>query len=97
VQRVFATDEDDLMPPPSIKRPLDARQKEVLRRWWPPGRRTSHWAFVRPVRATLPTVKQRDWPRNALDRFVLDRLEREGQPSPEADRHTLIRRVSLDG
>ena len=56
-----------------------------------------HWAFVAPVRAPLPEVKQKDWPRNAIDRFILARLEQEKiKPSPEADRVTLIRRVSLD-
>src|SRR6266576_5529005 len=56
-----------------------------------------HWAFVSPMRAPLPEVKQKDWPRNAIDRFVLARLEQEKiKPSPKADRVTLIRRLSLD-
>src|SRR6266550_968136 len=56
-----------------------------------------HWAFVSPMRAPLPEVRQKDWPRNAIDRFILARLEQEKiKPSPEADRVTLIRRVSLD-
>jgi hypothetical protein len=56
-----------------------------------------HWAFQPPVRPLLPDVKRADWCRTAIDRFVLARLEREGlTPSPEADRYTLARRVSLD-
>jgi mono/diheme cytochrome c family protein len=56
-----------------------------------------HWAFVAPVRQSEPKVKQTAWPRNSIDRFILARLEKEGiKPSPEADRISLIRRVSLD-
>lgn len=59
------------------------------------GRR--HWSFVPPVRPPLPTVRDQGWGRNAVDRFILARLEREGlQPSPRADRRTLIRRVTFD-
>jgi mono/diheme cytochrome c family protein len=58
---------------------------------------TKHWAFQTPVRPDEPEVKDRDWVRNSIDRFILARLEKEGlTPSPEADRATLLRRVSLD-
>ncbi len=57
----------------------------------------SHWAFKAPVRPALPDPKKRGWAKNDLDRFVLSRLEHEGlAPAPEADRTTLIRRLSLD-
>jgi hypothetical protein len=56
-----------------------------------------HWSFIAPQRSKLPAVKNKTWPRNAIDYFVLARLEREGiAPAPEADRATLIRRVSFD-
>ena len=56
-----------------------------------------HWAFQAPARPPLPPVKNRAWPRNPIDYFVLARLEQEKlKPSPEADRTTLIRRLSLD-
>src|SRR5689334_3955408 len=56
-----------------------------------------HWGFQAPVRPPLPAVKNTAWPRTEIDRFILARLEREGLvPSPEADRVTLIRRLSLD-
>ncbi len=56
-----------------------------------------HWAFRPPVRPPLPPVRNGRWPRNAIDFFILARLEQEGlHPAPEADRATLIRRVSLD-
>ncbi len=98
VKRVFSTDPDVVMPPPSMKVTLTDAQKDIFRRWVAQGAEYKpHWAFVAPVQAPLPEVKQKDWPRNAIDRFVLARLEAEGlSPSPEADRYTLIRRVSLD-
>ncbi|MGH9842054.1 MAG: DUF1549 domain-containing protein, partial [Blastocatellia bacterium] len=60
-----------------------------------------HWAFINPARPALPiinnAIKNKDWMRNAIDFFVLDKLTRAGlQPSPEADRATLLRRVSFD-
>ena len=56
-----------------------------------------HWAFVVPRAPALPEVRQVDWPRSEIDHFILAHLEREGLgPSPEADRETLIRRLSLD-
>ncbi len=57
----------------------------------------THWAYVKPARPALPKVKQSRWPRNPIDFFVLARLEKEKlKPAPEADRATLIRRLSLD-
>jgi hypothetical protein len=56
-----------------------------------------HWAFVPPRRPDLPAVKERAWTRNPIDAFILARLEKEGlRPSAEADRRTLIRRVTFD-
>ena len=57
----------------------------------------SHWSFVVPRRQTPPAVQDGAWPRNAIDRFVLRRIEEAGlRPAGEADRRTLIRRLSLD-
>jgi len=71
---------------------------ETIRLWIEQGAEwTAHWAFVAPQRPALPAVASRDWVRNPIDNFVLARLEQEGlSPSPEPDRATLIRRVSLD-
>ncbi|HEY7180169.1 MAG TPA: DUF1549 and DUF1553 domain-containing protein [Blastocatellia bacterium] len=56
-----------------------------------------HWAFVKPERPAPPEVKNTAWVRTPIDRFILSRLEKEGlTPSPEADRVTLLRRLSLD-
>jgi hypothetical protein len=98
VRRVFSSDPDVVMPPASTHVTLTADQKRVLREWIGQGAPyATHWAFVAPVQAPLPAVSRAEWVRNPIDRFVLARLDAEGlKPSPEADRYTLIRRLSLD-
>ena len=86
------------MPPPSAERQLAAGEVEIIRRWIDEGAQwETHWAF-RPLRRPAPPqVKDPSWARNEIDHFILARLEREGlPPSPEADKNTLLRRVSLD-
>jgi len=61
------------------------------------GIKSDHWSFQPPKPPVPPAVENEAWVRNPIDRFVLARLEKEGlEPSPEADRRTLIRRLSLD-
>ncbi|MFO0948930.1 MAG: PSD1 and planctomycete cytochrome C domain-containing protein [Planctomycetota bacterium] len=98
IQRIHSLDEDVKMPPPSANKPLTPRQKELLEQWIVAGAPyASHWAFVPPLQAPIPAVKNTHWPRNAIDYFVLSKMEREGlQPSAEADKHALVRRVYLD-
>jgi hypothetical protein len=88
--------------------PLKPAQIELIKRWidegavWPDGQWTGariekHWAYALPVRPVLPGVKRSGWVTSPIDRFILARLEKEGlTPSPEADRATLLRRLSLD-
>ena len=98
VRRITSTDDDERMPPPSAHRSLTAAERSLLVRWIDGGAEyRPHWAFVPPVPAPLPPVRAADWPRNAIDHFVLATIERERlQPAPEADRRTLVRRVHLD-
>ena len=98
VKRIFSTDEDEIMPPPSTKNQLSATEKETLKAWIAAGAEyKQHWAFVPPAQTPPPAVKNRAWPRNPIDHFVLARLEKEGlAPSPPADRYTLARRVYFD-
>ncbi len=98
VERIFADDESTVMPPPATNKPLSQKQKETLRAWIASGAEyESHWAFSAIVAATPPAVKHASWPRGAIDHFVLARMEAAGlTPAPEADRHTLVRRVYLD-
>ncbi|MBL8962683.1 MAG: PSD1 domain-containing protein [Phycisphaeraceae bacterium] len=98
-RRVTSHDPDEQMPPPSAnRRSLSEREQGLLHRWIAQGAPYEpHWAFVAPVRGSLPPVRDAQWCRNDVDRFILARLEREGvTPSPEADRATLLRRVFLD-
>ena len=97
--RITVDDPDELMPPPEkSKKMLTKEQIELLRRWIEQGAAfEKHWAFMTPKQPALPKVSKADWPRNEIDRFILARLDKEGlTPSPEADRRTLIRRVTLD-
>src|SRR5262245_7573426 len=98
VRRITATDPDDLMPPPKTGRTLSVGDIDLLKRWIQQGALYSpHWSFVKPQRVALPEVKMKSWPRNAVDSFILAKLEKNGlKPSPPADRYTLIRRLSLD-
>jgi hypothetical protein len=97
-QRITAEDQALRMPPPDSGKSLRPEQVEVLRRWIEQGAEyASHWAFVAPQRPPLPSVVRESWVRNPVDRFVLARLESEGlAPAQEADRSTLLRRLSLD-
>jgi hypothetical protein len=91
---------------PYKKPPLSDVQIALIAQWIDQGasapadelpERNVHWAFVSPERVAPPEVKNQKWVRNAIDRFILARLENESvAPSPEADRITLIRRLSLD-
>ncbi len=98
VRRIYAEESSERMPPPESGKQLTDQERELLRRWIEQGATTAqHWAFVVPNRPALPSVQDRSWPRNAIDYFVLARLEAEGlRPAPEADRYTLARRVALD-
>ena len=98
VRRIVATNADLQMPPANSGKKLTARQIDLLKQWIAEGAEyQGHWAFLPIERPPLPTVNNAAWARNAIDRFVLARLEREGlKPSVEATRETLIRRVSLD-
>lgn len=108
IRYVAGIDEDNMMPPDGAGERLSDAQIGLLRAWIDQGARWSgpaapraaasdHWSFRPPVRPALPAVRNTGWPRNAIDHFVLARLEKENlPPSPEADRTTLIRRLSLD-
>ncbi|WP_435017465.1 PSD1 and planctomycete cytochrome C domain-containing protein [Tundrisphaera sp. TA3] len=106
---IAGLEDDDRMPPEADGDALPAEKVERIRLWisqgaeWPDDgvaagpTRSDHWAFRKPTRPVPPEVLDRRWPANPIDAFVLARLEREGiKPSPEADRTSLIRRVTLD-
>src|SRR5262249_17616748 len=103
IRRITATNPAGRMPRSqggtAAGEPLTERQIALLTRWIEQGAKwQKHWSFIPPTRPELPKgLKEANWVRNPIDAFVLERLEREGlKPSPEADRVTLLRRVSLD-
>ncbi len=98
VRRITAEKPAMRMPPVWSGYKLTDSEIGLIRRWIEQGANwEKHWAFIPPKRRPLPEVQDRSWPRNAIDNFVLARLEREGLThSPEADRERLIRRVTLD-
>lgn len=98
IRRIMSDDEMELMPPPETKKKLTAAQKEILIRWIREGAEYQpHWSLIPPKRPELPAVKDVAWIRNPIDHFIKARLESEGlEPAPQADRHTLARRLSLD-
>jgi hypothetical protein len=92
---------DEVMPAKGER--LTTQQISLLEAWidqgasWPETATKPHWAYVKPVRPELPRVQHSRWPRNPIDNFILARLEKEKLlPSAEADRVTLVRRLSLD-
>jgi hypothetical protein len=102
LKRITTTDPDEVMPPKGEK--LTAAQAELLRRWiaegavWPEDAALKHWSF-QPISHPQPPAQRNPHAvvRNDIDRFILARLDREGlAPMPEADKETLIRRLSLD-
>ena len=97
VRRIYATD-DDQMPQAKANKVLKPEQKELLKKWIAAGAiYEPHWSFIPPVKAPLPKVKNQKWARNPVDDFILARLEQEKlKPNVEADKRTLIRRVTLD-
>jgi mono/diheme cytochrome c family protein len=96
--RVLASDGSEVMPPVKSGKKLSREQVELIRQWIEQGAHWSeHWAFTPPRRPAVPAVANTGLTRNPIDHFVLSRLEREKlSPAPEADRATLIRRLSLD-
>ena len=98
--RLVAGLEKKPMPPVGAR--LTADEVGLLRAWIDQGvewsaRNSTHWSFQKIRRPAVPAVRNREWPRNPIDNFILARLESEGiAPSPEAGKLTLLRRLSLD-
>ncbi|MEK7781647.1 MAG: PSD1 and planctomycete cytochrome C domain-containing protein [Verrucomicrobiota bacterium] len=99
IKRIITTNEEDVMPPPDSHKTLSVAQKELLKRWIAEGAEYQmHWAYLKPVRPAIPEVQgPRSKGQNPIDAFVRAELEKRNiTPSPEADRRTLLRRLSLD-
>ncbi|MEK0445443.1 MAG: hypothetical protein RLZZ399_764 [Verrucomicrobiota bacterium] len=97
-KRLITKDQDELMPPPESHKVLKPAEVALLKRWISSGAPwQKHWSFIAPVKAPFPPVKNGAWAKNAIDRFVLAKLEKTGlAPAPEVPAHHLFRRLSLD-
>jgi hypothetical protein len=98
IQRIFSTNPDSVMPPPDAHLTLSDFEKKLLKRWIEQGAEwEKHWAFVAPQKPDLPKVKNKKWAWNEVDFFILQKQKEHGlEPSPEAEKERLIRRVSFD-
>ncbi len=96
--RIISQDTTEVMPPPETNLTLTSHEKALIAKWITQGAKwKTHWSFIPPQKSALPPVTIHDWPRNEIDYFVLNRLEREKlTPAGEADKATLIRRLSFD-
>jgi hypothetical protein len=92
IERILTDEADERMPPPQSNKTLTQRQKDILKRWVEQGAEyQQHWAYEKPVKAQIPAGQ------NGVDVLVRKRLSEIGlKSSPEADRRTLIRRLSSD-
>jgi mono/diheme cytochrome c family protein len=97
-KRLLSKDKDEVMPPPESHKALKPAEVALLKRWIDSGAPWQrHWSFIPPEKSPLPAVKDGNWPKNAVDRFVLANLEARGlAPAPEADPRVLFRRIHLD-
>ena len=100
IRRIESRDPHYLMPQTSLgeAKPMKAEDIAILKQWVAEGAHyRPHWAFEKPVRPAPPLSQANNWAKTPIDLFVLRRLNKEGlHPSPEADKHALIRRVTLD-
>ena len=97
--RVSTTDTSIMMPPASSNLPtLTEAEVTVIKKWIEEGAKYEpHWAFVPPQKSALPQVKNKAWPKNEIDNFVLSKMEEHGlAPNEEADKERLLRRIALD-
>lgn len=98
IQRIYAENADDIMPPPESNLHLSEYEKAVLKTWVEQGAEwKKHWAFIPPVKPAVPEVQDKTWPANEIDYFILAKLEELNLgPSEREAREKLIRRASFD-
>jgi len=98
-RRVSTGDTTEMMPPANsnLKR-LTPHEVDLVKKWIKQGAKfEKHWAFVPPKASPIPEVKDKTWPKNPIDNFILHKQEQYGlTPNPEADKERLLKRVSFD-
>ncbi|SEL83444.1 PSD1 and planctomycete cytochrome C domain-containing protein [Parapedobacter koreensis] len=97
-RRIISEDESVRMPPVSSNLALTDYEVKLIERWIQQGAEYKpHWAFVPPEKIGIPNAHKSDWPINEIDHFVLAKMDMVGlAPNPEAEKHHLLRRLSLD-
>ena len=97
-QRIITADPDKMMPPPEADLHLSLREKAILSRWIEQGAvYKPHWAFIPPTQPDLPALAHQEQTSHPIDAFIRQKLVQKGwEPTPEADKETLLRRLSLD-
>ncbi len=97
-RRIVETDPEEMMPPPESNLVLSDFEKALIKKWIAQGAKyKQHWAFIPPTKSVLPKVKNKEWAKNEIDHFILQKLENEGiKPNKEADKERLLRRTSYD-
>ncbi len=100
VARIVSDDPDERMPPAEHGHGLTEKEVELVKQWIREGAQwEKHWAYEKPERPTISveTVNGSDWGRNAIDHFVIRKLDQESiKPSPDAKPERWLRRVTLD-
>ena len=97
-RRISSSDTSQRMPPVNSNLTLNKQEVELIKKWIDQGAvYKKHWSFIPPQEPALPSIVNRDWPRNEIDGFVLTKLEHAGlQPNQESDKERLLKRVCLD-
>ena len=98
LQRLTSEDSETKMPPADSKKQLTNKQIELIQQWIKEGAQIDgHWAWKAPSRPSLPRIQNKRWAKNEIDFFIKAGLDHQRmKPSSQADKLTLIRRVSLD-
>jgi Protein of unknown function (DUF1553)/Protein of unknown function (DUF1549)/Planctomycete cytochrome C len=96
--RISSQDSTERMPPVESNLSLTAHEIKLIEKWIKQGAKyESHWAFTVPENPGVPAVKNKEWPKNEIDHFILHKLESKGlAPNGEADRERLLKRLCLD-
>lgn len=96
--RIVTTDSSLLMPPPASNLSLSPNEIALIQKWIKQGAKyETHWAFTPPQKRPLPEVKDKSWPKNEIDYFILHKQELQNfSPNPEADKERLLKRISFD-
>ncbi|WP_040680008.1 PSD1 and planctomycete cytochrome C domain-containing protein [Niabella aurantiaca] len=99
IKRITSTDSSYQMPvPESHLGALNEKEIDILTRWIEQGAHyEKHWAFIPPQKTSLPEIDHKEWAKNEIDYFTAEKMQEHGlQPNEEADKSTLLKRLSLD-